>query len=364
MNENSFLTAKNSVTYFDRKIFLPDYSFKGNQLSSFSEVAYTYTQEKTEWVAGLNLWTEKFEEKKLYDVPSRDYSQTTTGVFLQNNTRFTDWFTLETGLRGDYVKDYGFAVLPRVSTLFLVSEKFSTRLGGGFGYKAPTIFTEDSERVQFRNVLPIDKDMNKLEKSYGANIDFNYRASFADEKIGFSVNQLFFYTYLKNPLELIPLADGKYRFDNIGGHLDSKGSETNVKIKYDDFSLYVGYTYTDARITENGQRYKKALTPKHAVNSVLMYEIEDSWKVGLEAYYTGKQTLTDGEKGKDYIVLGLMIQKIWDKLSVYANFENFTDRRQTRFDTIYTGSMTKPVFRDIYAPLDGFVMNAGIILKF
>ena len=46
------------------------------------------------------------------------------------------------------------------------------------------------------------------------------------------------------------------------------------------------------------------------------------------------------------------------------NFENFTDRRQTRFDTIYTGSISNPIFRDIYAPLDGFVMNAGVKLRF
>lgn len=34
------------------------------------------------------------------------------------------------------------------------------------------------------------------------------------------------------------------------------------------------------------------------------------------------------------------------------------------FDTIYTGSISNPVFRDIYAPLDGFVMNAGVKLRF
>lgn len=61
--------------------------------------------------------------------------------------------------------------------------------------------------------------------------------------------------------------------------------------------------------------------------------------------------------------MGLMVQKIWEKFSVYANFENFTDRRQTRFDTIYTGSVTNPVSRDIYAPLDGFVANFGVIIK-
>jgi iron complex outermembrane receptor protein len=58
-----------------------------------------------------------------------------------------------------------------------------------------------------------------------------------------------------------------------------------------------------------------------------------------------------------------MIEKIWSGFSVFINFENITDTRQTRFDTIYTGSIDSPSFRDIYAPLDGFVVNGGLKLK-
>jgi iron complex outermembrane receptor protein len=51
------------------------------------------------------------------------------------------------------------------------------------------------------------------------------------------------------------------------------------------------------------------------------------------------------------------------KISLFVYFENFTDTRQTKFDTIYTGTVTNPVFRDIYAPLDGFVVNGGVKLN-
>ena len=363
-NDNSALNIKNSVMLFDRRIEIPSFVFDGRQVSTFSEASYTHTKEKTEWVAGLNLWTENFREKKLTDFELRDYDLNTVGAFVQNNTKFNDWFTLETGLRGDYVQDYGFALLPRISSFFKLNRNFSTRIGGGFGYKAPTIFSEDSERRQFQNVLPVNKDDNKLERSYGANIDINYRTSFADGKVSLNINQLFFYTYLDSPLELMPEGNNFWKYRNIDGHMHSKGAETNVRIKYSDFGLFLGYTYTDASVRENGRTYQKTLTPKHKVNAVLMYEVEDKWKIGLEGYYTGEQNLTDGTRGKDYFIFGFMIQKIWDKLSIYANFENFTDVRQTRFDTIYTGTKTDPVFRDIYAPLDGFVMNAGIILKF
>jgi outer membrane receptor for ferrienterochelin and colicins len=44
-------------------------------------------------------------------------------------------------------------------------------------------------------------------------------------------------------------------------------------------------------------------------------------------------------------------------------FKNFLDPRQTRFDTIYTGNTLQPQFRDIYAPLGGFVVNIGFKLS-
>ena len=94
-----------------------------------------------------------------------------------------------------------------------------------------------------------------------------------------------------------------------------------------------------------------------------MYEIEEKWKIGLEAYYYSPQNLNDGSTGNNYWVFGAMIEKLWEHFSIYANFENFTDTRQTKFGSIYTGSISNPTFKDIYAPLDGFVINAGVKIK-
>jgi iron complex outermembrane receptor protein len=157
--------------------------------------------------------------------------------------------------------------------------------------------------------------------------------------------------------------DGLYRLNNISGNTDSKGGETNVKIGYKDFHLYLGYTYTDTRTKENGVKQENILTPKHRLNSILMYEVEDKWKIGLEAYYFNKQKLSDGSNGKPYWITGFMVEKLWEKVSLYINFENFLDARQTKYGSIYTGSINNPVFKDIYAPLDGFVVNGGIKLR-
>ena len=95
-----------------------------------------------------------------------------------------------------------------------------------------------------------------------------------------------------------------------------------------------------------------------------MYEKHGNFWIGLEAYYFSPQTLGDGSKGKSYWITGLMTEKrISENLSVFLNFENFLDTRQTEFDTIFTGTIDNPQFRDIYAPVDGFVVNGGIKLE-
>jgi iron complex outermembrane receptor protein len=356
-NASSSLTVKNSVNNFNRTITIPDYTFDGKQWSTYSEVSYNNNQEKMDWVAGLNAYTDNFKEYPKDNSAKRNYDQNTIGGFLQNTWKAASWLQTEAGIRSDYIIDYGWTFLPRVSTLFKISSKLTSRLGGGLGYKTPTIFTEETERIQFKSVLPVSPDDNKLEKSYGTNFDINYRTSLF-HKIGLSFNQLFFYTRINNPL----LLSGN-QLINASGHVNTKGWETNVKLSYADFKLFIGYTFTDAQLNESGVKRVNPLTAKHRLNNVLMYEVEDKWKIGLEAYYYSKQQLNDGTTGKQYWTCGFMAEKLWERFSLFINFENFTDTRQTKFDSIYTGTVTNPVFRDIYAPLDGFVVNGGLKLS-
>ena len=58
-----------------------------------------------------------------------------------------------------------------------------------------------------------------------------------------------------------------------------------------------------------------------------------------------------------------MAENLWEKWSVFINFENFTDTRQSKFDKVFTGTIQDPIFRDIYAPVDGFVINGGIKIR-
>ncbi len=355
------LTFRNSVSYYDRGIRIPSYEFSGVQLSSFSELAYNQRGAQSEWVAGLNVWTDQFTQDNVTPAQAVDYSYYTLGAFVQNTWNASDLLTLETGMRGDYQNKYGFFGLPRISAMFKLHPKLTARVGGGLGYKASTVFTEDAERFQFQNVLPINTNNTEAEKSIGGNLDFNYKTPLSDN-MTFSINTLFFYTKIDNPLILTPTGSA-YEYLQPRGNIDTKGIETNVKLTYNDFKLFIGYTLADVNEHYNGTTTTFPLVAKHRLNNVLMYEVEDKLKIGLEGYYFSEQKLNDGAIGKSYWIFGLMTEKLWENFSLFLNFENFLDARQTRFDTIFTGTVTNPTFRDIYAPVDGFVMNGGIKIK-
>ncbi|GAB2778498.1 TonB-dependent receptor [Salinimicrobium soli] len=360
--DGSYLSIKNSFSFFERKIEIPDYVFSGDQFASFNEVAYNFGSTEMEWIAGLNLNIDRFEEDPNPGSQLVDYNHITYGAFLQNNWSVNRTLSLETGLRADYQNEYGFFLLPRLSAMLNLSEDVTARIGGGLGYKTPTIFTEDAERIQFQNVMPIDVSQTEAERSIGLNLDVNYRTELF-KTIDFSLNTLLFYTKVEDPLILSNAGGEFYEYTQPNGFIDTKGLELNMRFGYSNFKLFTGYTLADVNRHYGGEVTEMPLVAQHRLNNVLVYELEDNLVIGLEGYYYGPQELNDGTTGQDYWIFGLMTEKKWENFSIFLNFENFTDTRQTGFDTIYTGSISDPQFRDIYAPVDGFVVNGGVKIK-
>lgn len=355
----SRLEIKNSISFFDRVINIPEFSFSGEQLSSFSEIHYSLINARTEWIMGLNFWTEKFNQKNTDPTNSLDYLYNTIGAFVQHTWTVSDTWAVESGFRADYQSEYGFFALPRISLMYKPKNELTFRLGGGLGYKSPTIFTEEAERLQFRNVLPINFDDTEAEQSLGGNFDINYRMVLSPG-LTMSANALLFYTKINDPLILNLNNQGFYEFEQPGGYVDTKGVEVNLKFNYGDFKLFTGYTHANVKQHQDGEVSDFPLVAKHRLNNVLMFEKEDNLWIGLEAYYYSPQQLQDGAGGQAYWIMGLMSEKkLGEKFSVFLNFENFLDTRQTRFDTVFSGTVDDPQFRDIYAPLDGFVVNGG-----
>lgn len=359
-DNKAVIIFKNSIGYFDRGITKNNYTFSGFQWSSFSELNYSLVREKLEWVVGGNLWTDYFTQSNSSNEPF-DYQLIVGGLFVQGNFELGKKIILEAGIREDLNNSKQFFTLPRIALIYKANKNWTGRLGGGMGYKNPTIFTEQSEERAFQNINPINTSVVLPERSLGGSFDLNYKTILFN-KVSFTMNQMFFYTRLNQALVLSDsmLNNGNYEFVNANGHLDSRGFETNFKLKYKDFALYCGYTFVDASRLFNGTETVNPLTAKNRLNMTLMYEIEDKLRIGYELFYTDSQILSTGESRPDYWMMGISAEYRFKHISLFINAENFTDTRQTKYEGIYNGSIQSPQFKEIWSPIDGFILNGGI----
>jgi outer membrane receptor for ferrienterochelin and colicins len=365
-NGNNF-TVKQSFSIFDRRIDIPADAFAGIDRNLFTDITYLANGKRHSLVLGANFVYNDFKEKGQLQ-GFRNFKTITGGLYGQHTWDATEKIKIESGLRVD-VADYRnqlfsnaeLFVLPRVSMLVNFSPQLSSRIGGGIGYKAPTLFTEATETIQYRDVLPLNNV--RAEKSYGGTADINYRTRLGNT-LNFSVNQLFFYTLIEKPLVLQNDGSGNLFFANNTKAVYSTGFETNARFIYKEyFKLFLGYTFTHAEAGYlPGNRFLP-LVPKHKLNTALIYEKEGVIKMGLEGYFTGKQYLSNGTHTPAFYELGFMTEKIFKHFSVYINFENFTDTRQSSYKPVVGGTHAVPVFDEIWTHTEGFVFNGGIKIR-
>ena len=362
-NGGQRLSAKQSLAFFGRELSTPGYVFKGDQFSSYTDVTYFAPVKNHGLVFGFSASLNRFNEDST--VPTtllRDESHTTVGGYVQDTFDVTDKLSLEAGFRLDHAKDFGAFALPRVSVLYRFTEKLSSRIGFGLGYKTPTIFTEESEELLFRGILPIGTDID-AERSRGGTFDVNYRDTIG-EKFSYSVNQMFFYTQITDPLVLNPVAGGFYRYTNADSSVISKGFETNIRLGYDIAKMFFGYTFTDAKAGYLTGDRVLPLTPRHKINSSFVLEKHENFKLGLEAHHTGDQTLSDRSRTRSYTLVGIFGEKTFGKISLFINAENITDVKQGDFGPVVLPPFSSPTFAEVYAPLEGRVFNGGIKVRF
>ncbi len=362
-NKNRF-KLKHSLSVFNRHISVPGYNFSGVNTNSFTDASYVSFTQKHTIIGGLNFIYDKFKEK---NSSALNASSATTGLYAQDTWDISDKIKMESGLRFDnanyknvnYKKSQSL-ILPRISLLFRWTNNLSSRIGGGLGYKIPTVFTEQTESLQYKNVLPL-KNVT-AEKSVGGTADINYAASSGD--FSFSINQMFFLTKIIKPL--VPETDtaGNYFFINESKPVISKGFETNLKLIYrKDLKLFAGYTFTHAKAKYSSVNQFLPLLPKNKLNLTLMYEKEDNFKLGLESYFTGHQYLYDGTQTPSFWEFGFSAQKTFNKISLFINFENFTDQRQSKYEPVVNPPHDNPTFNDIWNHTEGFVVNGGVKIK-
>lgn len=359
---NASFTARGSTSFFNRDISSNVFGMKGSQFTWYSEFAYTQKTEKHNWVAGINFNGDDFRKNLPDSSLLPNESSNTLGLFAQDDWKLAHLLTLQAGLRTDISSRYGVFVLPRVSLMYKVSHAVTMRMGGGLGYKTPVLFNTEIDERDYHYIRGYAGGI-RSERSLGVNYDINYKTRAGEWEL--TCNQTFFYNMVKDPILLAttgatPLV---YQYVNTTGKLQSAGFETYIQALGDPWELYLGYVYTHARRTYNAAAPNLPLIARNKIASVIAYEFSSHFRAGIEAAYTGRQYLDNGSKTDPYLFMAMMIRYNVGKAAFVLNCENLFDYRQNRNASLVQPPLTNPSFPEIWAPLDGRVVNLSVYIK-
>jgi outer membrane receptor for ferrienterochelin and colicins len=356
------LEFKSSISSFDRNIRTNIHSFKGNQFNYFTELSYFAPYgEGNSVVVGVNVSGDRFKVLPADLVAIQNFDNSTIGLFAQNTWQLNEKTIFEAGLRTDYHPQYGGFFLPRLALMHRFNEHWGSRFGIGFGYKTPNALSAQNVDYSIQKIQSLPSFI-RAENSFGLNAEFNYKMHWEENEI--FINQAFFLTQIDNPVIANENANGEINFSNAPKPIITKGFDTYIKATIDEWELYVGYTYTIAERTYLAQNQFVPLIPKHRMAFTIVKDIEGLWRFGLEGSYNGVQFREDASETKDYFFMAALVErKFGEKISLVLNGENLLDFRQSNSEQLYTGSITNPQFKSLWAPIDGRVINLALRLK-
>jgi len=376
LDKTKTISLKNSVSSFNRYINIDEdilgnssTTFGGNQLNIFTELNLNINKEKQNFNIGLNALADKFIEDNLINQQLRDQEFSTFGLYINHLWDVTNKFALESGLRTDKVdastlntENGGQSfVLPKISALYKMTPELSIRLGGGMGYRMPSLFSEEAEPYGYKNVQAVNFENLVTEESYGTNIDFKYISTFGTDKVLLSLNQMFFFNVIDNPITLNENDINNLFYEQTNDSLFSKGFESQIKLTVDKFTWFLGYTYTDAYLENGTEKNPLTLTPKHSIKGDLLFVVDNKWRIGWDYDYKSGQLLNNGHITESLFTTGVIVERTIDNFVIFLNAENFTDVRQSNVGDVLTDG--SPQFTEVWAPLDGYFFNMGLKIK-
>jgi hypothetical protein len=223
------------------------------------------------------------------------------------------------------------------------------------------LFNSELDERDYQVVSYAKNPPIKSEKSAGLNMDINYKKKFGD--LSLAINQSFFITKIEQPLV------GSRQFGMIVYYTEAKpivtrGFESWVLISYKGLEAYLGYTLTDAQKKYDAGNPYLELSARNKFASVISYEFTPRWRACLEAAFTGKQYLENGGIAPAYPFFAGMLRHDIGRFSFVLNCENILDYRQSKKETILIPPQTNPRFKQLWAPIDGRVINLSVRVKF
>ncbi|MSR19718.1 MAG: TonB-dependent receptor [Gemmatimonadetes bacterium] len=321
----------------------------------FAEAALAGESGAHSWVVGAVVQHERYDGK---DVPTFNLGYTVPALFAQDEVTPVEWLTVSGSARFDSHSEYGAFVNPRLSVLVRPGE-WVMRGSVGTGYFAPSPFNDETEAVGLGRLDPYG-DLD-AERALSGMFDVGHALG------PLELNATLFASEIDDALVVNEDGSGRLALANAPGPVRTWGTE--LLARFEQGPIHLNATHVLTRSTESvplaAGRREVPLTPRHTVGVVGAWEDEEWGRVGVELYYTGRQTLDQNPyrtRSEPYFVVGFLVERRIGRARFFLNAENLLDTRQTGYDRLVLPAQT-PEGRwitDVWAPLDGRAFNGGV----
>jgi iron complex outermembrane receptor protein len=326
------------------------------QATGFGELSIQGIRGRHTWVAGGAFQQDRLDVREL---PWFDYRFSMPSVFAQDDIVLSPRASLSASGRIDIHSEYGVLASPRVSLLIKPRTEWTVRVSAGTGAFAPTPLTEEADETGLSRLLPLG-DL-QAERAFSTSVDVT-RVIGPVELTG-----TVFGSKLQHAIQRRDVGTERVELINAPAHSDTAGVEAVGRYRIEGFVFMATYGWTRATEPdpESAVRRDVPLTPRHAGSLNAIWEDEDRGRVGVEVYYTGRQTLEENpyrSASQPYVVFGLLVEKRFGRISLFVNAENLSGVRQTEWDPMVRPTRA-PDGRwtvDAWAPLDGRNINGGL----
>jgi outer membrane receptor protein involved in Fe transport len=309
----------------------------------------------TSWVGGLAYQADDYAADTF---PVFDYRYDAPAVFAQLNQDLSEDFSIAASARWDEHSEYGGQFSPRVSMLYRPGP-WTVRASWGRGFYAPTPFVEETEAAGLSRLEPLSG--LEVERAETLSLDFGYAVGALESGL------TLFASDIDEAIRLETVAPDRVKLIHQEGVTRTRGVEALLRWRQAPYVVTASYLYLDASESADAGPGRRSvpLTPRHSAGVVAMWEDHDRGRIGLELYYTGEQALENNpyrNTSEPYLHIGLLGEIVLGRFSLFLNLENLLDVRQTREDPLVLPNRA-PDGRwtvDAWAPLEGFIANAGI----
>ncbi len=380
----------------------------------FGEMSLAVPRGRSMYVGGIAFQQEQYSAEQ---ITAFDYRYNIPSAFLQFDYDATSTVALSASVRADAHSEYGTLVNPRLSLLWRAPfdgefAGWNMRVSGGTGAFAPTPLIEDVEVTGLTLVQPLRNLVAERAVTASADVGGPVQFSFANAEFNATV----FGSTVRNPIAVaysessddlrMTLYNAFQPVRTFGGELLARFSrelgsddehsddehhdsdESNGGDHHEAPVARITASYTLLRSSEcasllinpdtpifvaSCNREDVALNPRHSAALVATIEKEGHSRVGLEVYYTGAQRLERNpyrDEGRPYVIVGLLAERAFETRAgiarVFVNFENITNVRQTRHDSLLLPSQSAGGrwTTDAWTDLQGFTVNGGVRWSF